>query len=86
MFQIIGTVVVIASVLLGFMADGGHVLALWHPTEVIIIIGAAFGAFIISNPIKVVKASFVNAFALIKAPRYRRADYADILKLSLIHI
>jgi chemotaxis protein MotA len=61
--------------------DGGKLLALWHPTEVIIIIGAALGSFIISNPIKVVKASFANSLALMKGPRYGRADYVDILKL-----
>jgi chemotaxis protein MotA len=81
MFQIIGTVVVIGSVVGGFMLDGGHLLALWHPTEVLVIMGAAFGAFIISNPIKVVKAAFANSFTLLKGPRYRRADYVDILKL-----
>ena len=81
MFQIIGTVVVIGSVVAGFMLDGGHLLALWHPTEILIICGAAFGAFVISNPIKVVKATFGNTIALLKAPRYRRADYVDILKL-----
>ena len=45
------------------------------------IIGAALGAFMTSNPIKVVKASFTNALALFKKPRYERADYVDVLKL-----
>jgi chemotaxis protein MotA len=61
--------------------EGGKLLALWHPTEVIIIVGAALGSFIISNPIKVVKASFANSLGLLKGPRYGRADYVDILKL-----
>jgi chemotaxis protein MotA len=81
MFLIIGTLVVIGSVVAGFVMEGGKLLALWHPTEVIIIIGAALGSFIISNPIKVVKASFANSLALMKGPRYGRADYVDILKL-----
>lgn len=81
MLQIIGTLVVIGSVLGGFVLEDGKLLALWHPTEILVIVGAAFGAFVISNPLKVVKQAFANSVTLLKAPRYRRADYVDILKL-----
>jgi chemotaxis protein MotA len=81
MFMIIGTVVVVGCVLTGFLASGGHLLALWHPMEIVIIVGAALGAFIISNPIKVVKASFSGAIGLFKGPRYKREDYVALLKL-----
>lgn len=81
MLLIVGTVVVLACVVLGFVLGGGHLLALWHPTEILIICGAAFGAFIISNPLKVVKASFAGAIGMLKGPRYKRADYVDLLKL-----
>jgi chemotaxis protein MotA len=81
MFLIIGTLVVIGSVVAGFVMEGGKLLALWHPSEVIIIIGAALGSFVISNPIKVVKDSISNSLALMKGPRYGRADYVDMLKL-----
>ena len=40
MFAIIGTLVVVGSVLGGFLR-GRHILALWHPTEILIIVGAA---------------------------------------------
>jgi chemotaxis protein MotA len=81
MFLIIGTLVVIGSVVAGFVMEGGKLLALWHPSEVIIIVGAALGSFVISNPIKVVKDAIANSLALMKGPRYGRADYVDILKL-----
>jgi len=81
MFMIIGTVVVVGCVLTGFLASGGHLLALWHPMEIVIIVGAALGAFIISNPIKVVKSSFSGAIGLFKGPRYKREDYVSLLKL-----
>ena len=42
MLQIVGSVLVLGCVLGGFAMDGGHILALWHPSEFIIIIGAAF--------------------------------------------
>ena len=81
MFAIIGTVVVLASVLGGFVMEGGHLLALWHPLEIMIIVGGALGAFLTSNPPKVVKHSFAGALGLVKGPRYARADYVDLLKL-----
>jgi chemotaxis protein MotA len=61
--------------------SGGNLLLLWHPSEIVVIIGAALGAFMTSNTLKVVKASFANAIALFKKPRYERKDYVDLLKL-----
>ena len=81
MIQIIGSVVVLGCVIGGFVLEGGHILALWHPTEILIIVGSALGAFFTSNPTKIVKASFSGALAVIKGPRYSRADYVQLLKL-----
>jgi chemotaxis protein MotA len=81
MLLIVGTVVVLASVFIGFIFEGGHIMALWHPMEIVIIVGAALGAFLISNPLKVVKAGFSGAIGMLKGPRYKRADYVDLLKL-----
>ncbi len=81
MIQILGSVVVLASVLGGFVLEGGHLLALWHPTEILIIVGAALGAFFTSNPLKVVKRSFAQALSLPKASKYGRDDYVTLLKL-----
>jgi chemotaxis protein MotA len=78
---IVGIVVVLASVACGFMLDGGKLLALWHPTEILTICGAAFGAMIISNPPKVLKAIGGGIGALFRGPRYKRDDYVDLLKL-----
>ena len=55
MLAIIGSVLVLASVLGSFVMDGGKLLLLWHPSEFIIILGAAIGAFVTSNSMKVVK-------------------------------
>jgi chemotaxis protein MotA len=81
MIQVLGSVVVLACVLGGFVLEGGHILALWHPTEILIIVGAALGAFMTSQPVKVSKAAFQQALALPKGPRYKRDDYVDLLKL-----
>jgi chemotaxis protein MotA len=78
---IIGTVVVLGSVLGGFLMGGSNLLLLWHPLEVVIIIGAALGAFLISSPLKVVKDSFTGALGLVKGARYGRLEYIQLLKL-----
>jgi len=81
LFAIIGTVVVLGSVLGGYLAGGSSLLLLWHPFEVLVICGSALGAFLISNPLKVVKASFSGAIALFGKPRYGREEYIRLLKL-----
>lgn len=81
MLLIVGSVVVLGCVIVGFLVDGGHLVLLWHPTEVLIICGSALGSFLISNPMKVVKASLAGVLALPKGPRYKREDYVTLLKL-----
>ena len=81
MLALFGTVIVLVCVAGGFLMAGGNLMLLWHPSEIVVIIGAALGAFITSNPMKVVKASFSGALTLLKKARYERSDYVDILKL-----
>ena len=73
MIQIFGSVAVILCVVGGFVLEGGHIMALWHPFEILIIVGSALGAFVTSNPTKLIKASFAGAVATLKGPRYGRA-------------
>jgi chemotaxis protein MotA len=80
-FAIIGSLVVLGSVLGGFMMGGSSLLLLWHPLEIVVICGAALGAFMISNPLKVVKAAFTGALGVAKGARYGRAEYIQLLKL-----
>ena len=65
----------------GFLMAGGNLLLLWHPSEIIVIVGAAFGALVTSNPVKVIKAAVTNALALFKKPHYDRNSYVDLLNL-----
>ena len=81
MLQIVGSVVVVGCVLGGFVLEGGHILALWHPTEILIIVGSALGAFMTSNPPKISKAAVKAALAIQKGPRYQRDEYVTLLKL-----
>lgn len=81
MFIIIGIVIVLGCVAGGFVLSHGHLEALWQPYELLVIGGAAFGAFVISNPLKVIKAVFAALPALLKGSKYKKDYYMDVLAL-----
>jgi chemotaxis protein MotA len=56
MLIIVGAIIVLVSVVVGFIWEGGHILALYQPAELLIIGGAAIGSLIISTPLNVLKA------------------------------
>ena len=57
MWVIVGYVVVCLSVFGGFALAGGHLAALLQPIELLMIGGAALGAFFVGNTGKVMKAT-----------------------------
>jgi chemotaxis protein MotA len=81
MFFIIGSVVVIACVIGGYILNGGHLIVLFQPFEVLIIVGAAVGAFITSNRKPVLTATGSNILGLLKAERYDKEAYLELLSL-----
>lgn len=78
MFIIIGAVIVIGSIITGFVLEGGHILALYQPLELLIIGGAAFGSLLIATPISVIKV-MVNQIMGIFGSGYNKKDYLDLL-------
>jgi chemotaxis protein MotA len=78
---IVGSIVVLVSVLGGFVLSHGHIGALWQPFEFLIIGGASAGAFLTSNPSKVVKDVGKSCADILKGPKYKSKDYLDILSL-----
>ncbi|HXS39294.1 MAG TPA: flagellar motor stator protein MotA [Stellaceae bacterium] len=81
MFTIIGAVIVIASVIGGYVASGGHLEVLFQPFEVMIIVGAAAGAFVISNRKPVLSATGKAIPALLKGERHDKAAYLELLTM-----
>jgi chemotaxis protein MotA len=81
MFLIIGSVIVIASVIGGYMANGGHLIVLFQPFEMVIIFGAAIGAFITSNRKPVLSGSLNAITGLLKSERYDKDAYIELLSL-----
>lgn len=79
---IIGIVIILACVLGGFAAMGGHLAVLLQPFEALIILGAAFGAFIIGNTGPVLKQTLGIFGILFRGPRYNKAAYVELLGLQ----
>lgn len=78
MFAIIGYVVVIGSVVGGYVAAGGHLDVLWQPLEFLIIFGGALGAFMAGNP-TLLKRSAAAMGTFLKGPTYKPDDYMELL-------
>lgn len=79
---LVGILVVLGSVIGGYIANGGHMAVLFQPFELIIILGAATGGFIIGNPPAVLKALGGMLGTLFKGPRYDKAAYLELLGLQ----
>jgi len=79
---IIGFVVVIASVIGGYVLADGHLEVLWQPLEFLIIFGAGIGAFIISNPGSVIKGVLSTLSKLIKGSKYSKDSYLELLSVQ----
>lgn len=81
MLVIIGYVVVSLSVFGGFAMAGGHMAALFQPIELLMIGGAAAGAFFVGNTGKVIKATLKNLPKTLKGSKYNKAVYMELMAL-----
>lgn len=80
MLFFVGLLVVVACVLGGYAAPGGHLGVLWQPFEFIIIFGAAIGAFIIGSPMTVIKGVLGGMKTLVAGlPYSKKQPYMDLL-------
>lgn len=81
MFAIIGAVIVLVSVIGGYVLHHGNLSILFQPTELIIIGGAALGSFITSSPMKVIKAVIGGIMKVLSGKAYSKSNYVEILLL-----
>lgn len=81
MLVIIGYVVVCFSVFGGFAMAGGHLAALFQPIELLMIGGAAVGAFLVGNTGKVIKATLKDLPTVLKGPKYGKDTYMELMAL-----
>lgn len=80
MVKIIGILVVFGCVFGGFILSGGKFMALVHPFEVMIIGGAALGAFLQANPASAFMTVFKKSLKMFSS-RFTHAFYLEVLKL-----
>ncbi|KTQ98751.1 flagellar motor protein MotA, partial [Aureimonas ureilytica] len=80
---ILGLLVTIGCVLGGYVAAGGHLYVLWQPYELLIILGASLGTFLVANNMKVVKDTGKAMGEAFKDAVPKQRDYLDLL--SLLH-
>ena len=78
---IIGILIVAGSVVGGYLMAHGKLGILWQPAEYVTICGAAFGAFVISNPAGVIKKTMMSFLVLLKGSPYNKAMYMELLAL-----
>ncbi|GLW40183.1 flagellar motor stator protein MotA [Pectobacterium actinidiae] len=81
MLVILGYIVIVASILGGYLMVGGALGALYQPSELLIIGGAALGAFIVGNNGKAIKATLRALPLLVKTSKYNKALYMDLMAL-----
>jgi len=81
MLFIVGLVIVFGSVVGGYLAGGGHLAVLVQPFELVIILGAALGSFVIANPLPVVMGTLKSFGPLLKGSSLKKESYIELLSM-----
>jgi chemotaxis protein MotA len=83
MFVIIGWVIALVAVFGVFIAHGGNIAVVLRalPFEMAAIGGAAFGAFLANNQIKVLKATARGLALCFKGSKYTKARYMELMAM-----
>jgi chemotaxis protein MotA len=81
MFILIGYLIGLGCIFGAFVASGGSLGALFQPLELVMIGGAALGAFLSANPMKVLKATVAAFGPIFKPSKYTKALYMELMAL-----
>lgn len=79
MIAIIGMIIVSSCVIGGYLIHNGNLAVIFQPVELLIIGGAAIGAFVIASPMKVIKATGGSVARIFSYKANSKQDYIDIL-------
>lgn len=80
-FTIIGFVVLFGCVVGGFVLEGGAIMTLWQPIEVLIIGGAAVGSLILGTPGKHLGTLFSSVLHALMGGGATKAEYRELFQL-----
>ena len=81
MLVILGYFIVVGAVFGGYAMAGGHLGALFQPLELVMIGGAALGAFFVGNSGKAIKATFKAVPGAFKGSKFTKKLYMELLGL-----
>jgi chemotaxis protein MotA len=81
MASIIGTIIVFAAILTGFLLEKGPVAVLLQPSEFIIICGAALGTLIAGNQFHVLKKIALSLVRVLRGSPFKKEHYIDSLRM-----
>jgi len=83
MFVLIGWGLALACIFGVYIVHGGNISVILHalPFEMITIFGAAAGAFLANNQMKVVKASMKGLASCFKGSKFSKARYMELMAL-----
>jgi chemotaxis protein MotA len=82
MFIIIGIAIVLGCVVGGFLMINGPLGVLLQPSEFLVIGGAALGAMIAANPLKLLMQITKTVPAALKGSPYHKASYIEVLRMQ----
>ncbi|NRA31020.1 MAG: flagellar motor stator protein MotA [Parvularculaceae bacterium] len=83
MVALLGVIVTVFAVFGGYALAGGKMAIILQalPFEMMIIGGAAVGAFVAGNAVDVIKHTGSDMMALVRGPKFHKDDYQDLLCL-----
>jgi chemotaxis protein MotA len=80
MFAIVGLLVIIGSIVGGYLMEHGNLRVLMQPAELLIIGGAASGTVLVANPIHILKKIVSGVTAVFAKPKFPQQVYLESLK------
>lgn len=75
----IGFVICLLSIVAGYWLEGGNLIVLLHPYAALIIIGAAVGILLISNPRSTLVAIYNSLPKLARGQSFKKEDYTQVI-------
>lgn len=83
MIAIVGILIVIVMVFGGYLGAGGTMTIILKalPFEMVMICGAALGAFVLGNDLSTIKGTGRDMVRVFKGPKWQPQDYRDLLCL-----
>jgi chemotaxis protein MotA len=81
MFTVIGVLIVLVAVVIGYVMHDGNFMVLVQVNEFVIMLGAAVGSLLAANGLDGFKKVVAQGLALLKPDPYTKQTYLDLMKM-----